>query len=90
MEKSNQYPNELCVSGTYLGGQKEHREWVKDGIAKSMDLDCIFVQSSFGVCVLRFFNSKVDLTKLKTGDSVCFPVESYQKENGIKAFVVRM
>lgn len=87
-----QFSNELTISGTLLGHNKEMREW-KDkttGVAKQLEVDCIFLQSSIGVLVARCFNPKFNLSSLKVGDAVCFPVEEYKKENGLKAFAVRI
>lgn len=84
------YPNEFCLQGTFLAASREHREWIKDGVQKSMDLDCAFVQTSFGVVVVRAFNNdKVDFKQFKAGDAVCFPIEEYRKDNGVKSVTVR-
>lgn len=88
----SQFPTELTVSGSLLGHSKEKRTW-KDkvsGIEKELEVDCLFLQSSFGVLVVRCFNPKFDLTSLKVGDTVCFPVEEYKKENGLKSVSIRI
>ena len=91
-KSSSEFPNELTVSGTFIAHNKEKREWndKQTGQKKEMLVDCVFLQSSFGVLVLRCFNPVFDLDTLKVGDSVCFPVEEFKKENGLKAFIVRI
>lgn len=87
-----EFPNELTVSGSFIAHNKELRKW-KDkqtGQEREMLVDCVFVQASIGVLVLRCYNPEFDLDSLKTGDTVCFPVEEYKKENGLKSFIVRI
>lgn len=89
-KSASEFPGELVVEGTFLNHQKEHRKWVKDGIEKEMDVDVIFMQVPFGICVVRCFNPSFNLDSLKAGDAVAFPVERFEKENGLKAFSVRI
>ena len=88
----SEFPSELSVSGALVGHNKEKREWIdkQSGQKKELLVDCIFLQSQFGVLVLRCFNPSFDLDSIKTGDQVCFPVEEYKKENGLKSFVIRI
>lgn len=88
----SEFPNELCVSGSFLGHSKEKRQWVdkQSGQQKELLVDCIFLQSNIGVLVFRCFNPSFDLDTIKVGDSVCFPVEEFKKENGLKTFIIRI
>lgn len=88
----SEFPSELTVSGTLLGHSKEKREWIdkQSGQKKELLVDCIFLQASIGVLVLRCFNPTFDLDSVKVGDSLCFPVEEFKKENGLKSFVIRI
>ena len=88
----SEFPNELTITGQFLGHNLEKRQW-KDkqtGLEKELMVDCCFLQCSLGVAVIRCFNPSFDFTTLKQGDTVCFPVEEYKKENGLKAFTVRV
>lgn len=91
-KSASEFPNELTVSGAFLAHNKEKRQWTdkQTGQQKQLEVDCVFLQSSIGVLVVRCFNPSVDLDTFKAGDSVCFPVEEYRKENGLKAFIVRI
>lgn len=88
----SEFPAEVTVSGQFLGHNKELRQWTdkQTGQAKELQVDCCFLQTSFGVAVVRCFNPTFDFSALKQGDVVCFPVEEYKKENGLKAFMVRV
>ena len=88
----SEFPNDLCVSGTLIGHNKEKRQWIdkQSGQQKELLVDCIFLQSQFGVLVLRCFNPSFDLDSVKIGDTFCFPVEEFKKENGLKAFIIRI
>lgn len=88
----SEFPNELCVSGTLLGHNKEKREWNDKvtGQKKELMVDCVFLQSNIGVLVCRCFNPSFDIDSVKVGDSLCFPVEEFKKENGLKAFIIRI
>lgn len=86
------YPGELCISGTVLGRQHETRTY-KDkqtGQEKTLQLEVVFIQSEIGVSVIRAFNPEMDMSVFNAGDSVCFPVERYEKDNGVKSFTVRV
>lgn len=87
------YPNELTVTGTLVSPITiEERTYTdkETGAQKSYKAACGFVQTSFGICVLRFFNPADDLANLKVGETVCYPVDSYAKERGIKVIGVRL
>lgn len=88
----SEFPNELTVSGTFIAHNKEKREWndKQTGQKRELLVDCIFVQSPIGVLILRCFNPSLDLDTFKQGDPVCFPVEEFKKENGLKSFLIRV
>lgn len=86
------FPGELCISGTVLGRQHESRQY-KDkqtGQERTLELEVVFLQSDIGVCVVRAFNPEMDMSDFKAGDQVCFPVERFEKDNGVKSFGVRV
>ena len=91
-KSASEFPNEVTVSGTFIGHNKEVRNWTdkQTGQARELQVDCCFLQTPFGVAVVRCFNPSFDFSSLKMGDTVCFPVEEYKKENGLKAFMVRV
>ena len=88
----SEFPNELTVTGVLVGHNKEKRQWVdkQSGQQKELLVDCIFLQSQFGILVLRCFNPTFDLDSVKVGDTFVFPVEEYKKENGLKTFIIRI
>lgn len=91
-KSQTEFPNEMTISGSLLGHNKEKREWVdkQSGQKKELLVDCIFLQSGIGVLVLRCFNPSFDLDSLKVGETYCFPFEEFKKENGLKTFIIRV
>lgn len=87
-----EFPGELVVSGTFLGHSKEHRVWSdkQTGALREMMVDCVIVQTGFGIVVLRCFNPQFDIGSFKPGDSVAFPIEEFKKENGLKSCIIRI
>lgn len=85
------FPADLLVEGTFIARQKEHRNWVKDGVQKEMDLVCLFVQAPSGsVFVCRSFNPPYDFSDFKAGEKICIPVNEYKVENGVRTVFFRL
>ena len=84
---------EVFIDGSFMGHSLEKRVW-KDkatGQEKTLDVDCAFLQNDrVGIVVVRCFNPTFDFNTLKMGDKCYFPIEKYEKENGLRAFSIRV
>lgn len=78
--------NEFNISGTVLAIQIDNLTW-KD---KNTGLDCsgvrysIILQADYGIIFCRAFNPSEKLLSVKTGDLVYFPIDKFEKQNGMK------
>lgn len=84
---------EMFIDGKFMGHSLEKRTW-KDkttGQEKTLDVDCAFLQNErVGMVVVRCFNPTIDFNSFKIGEMVYFPFEKYEKENGLRAFSIRV
>lgn len=84
------FPNDLIVSGSYLSGQLEHREWEKDGVKKEMDVLAMFLQTDRGIFVARSFNPSYQFDDFKAGDTIVLPIAEFRIDNMVKSITVRV
>lgn len=89
-QSADSFPSDLVISGTYLDGRTEHREWEKDGVKKSMDVMCLFVQTPKGIFVARSFNPSYTFADFKPGDTIVLPIAEYRIDNMVKSVTIRV
>lgn len=78
--------NEFNISGKVLATQSENLSWndKNTGLARSGVRFSIILQGDFGIVFCRAFNPSETLVKVKAGDLVFFPIDKFDKENGMK------
>lgn len=86
------YPNDLTITGMVLGRQDDTITYTskKTGKEETLKRQVLVLKASFGIVLCRFFNPSIDLSTLKEGSTVTFPVNQYAIEQGIKTATVRI
>lgn len=87
--RSESFASDLCVTGTFIASQKEHRKWTKDGVDREMDILVVFVQAPQGVFVCRCYQPAYCFEDYKPGEPVTIPVNGYEIDGGLKTVTFR-
>lgn len=85
--------SDLVINGMVLGFQDDTITYTskKTGKEETLRRDVVVFKTSFGIVILRFFNSSIDVKAvLKEGMVLDVPISSYQIEGGLKVASVRV
>lgn len=88
-QNPDNFKSDLIISGVFLSGRVEHREWEKDGVKKEMDVLAFFVQANNDIFVCRSFNPSYQFSDFKSGENIVVPISEYRIDNMVKSIVVR-
>ena len=83
---SKPFVNEFNISGTVLATQIENLSWTdkNTGLLRTGVRFSIILQGDYGIIFCRAFNPSENLSKINVGDIVYFPIDKFDKENGMK------